>query len=87
MAEGPFLMGAEMTVPDIILTHCEVWARTAKFPIAEPKLAAYLQRMQARPAFLRATARCASGKRAVGARDSAGRVSASARPPRCAGAA
>ncbi len=57
MGDGPFLMGAEMTVPDIILTHCGVWARTAKFPITVPKLGSYLERMQARPAFQRALAR------------------------------
>jgi glutathione S-transferase len=57
MGDGPFLMGARMTVPDIILTHCGVWAKTAKFPISEPKLSAYLDRLQARPAFRRAMAR------------------------------
>lgn len=57
LGEGPFLMGAEMTVPDIILTHCGKWAETAKFPISEPRLADYLARMRARPAFQRAKAR------------------------------
>ena len=57
MGEGPFLMGPEMTVPDIILTHCGNWAIGAKFPIAEPKLAEYLARMRERPAFQRAMAR------------------------------
>ena len=57
LGEGPFLMGAEMTVPDIILTHCGNWAEAAKFPISEPRLADYLARMRARPAFQRAKAR------------------------------
>ncbi|SIO48236.1 glutathione S-transferase [Rhodovulum sp. ES.010] len=56
MAEGPFLMGAEMTVPDIILTHCGDWAETARFPITQPALADYLDRMRARPAYRRAQA-------------------------------
>lgn len=56
MADGPFLMGAEMTVPDIILTHCGSWARVAKFPITEGRLSDYLTRMQARPALQRAIA-------------------------------
>ncbi|PQO24740.1 glutathione S-transferase [Rhodobacteraceae bacterium WD3A24] len=56
MGDGPFLMGATMTVPDIILTHCGVWAHAARFPVAEPRLAEYLERMQARPAFQRAMA-------------------------------
>lgn len=57
MAEGPFLMGDQMTVPDILLTHCLVWAEVAQFPISETRLAAYSKTMRARPAFLRAMAR------------------------------
>jgi glutathione S-transferase len=57
MGEGPFLMGAEMTVPDIILTHCGNWAMTARFPIVERKLSDYLDRMRLRPAYKRAMAR------------------------------
>lgn len=57
MAEGPFLMGGAMTVPDIILTHCLGWAQAAQFPITEPDLAAYAARMRARPAFQRAMSR------------------------------
>lgn len=57
MGAGPFLMGAEMTVPDIICTHCGGWAIAARFPIAEPALGAYIARMRARPAYGRAMAR------------------------------
>ena len=57
MADGPFLMGAEMTVPDIIAAHCGRWAATARFPITESRLAAYFDRLHARPAYLRALAR------------------------------
>lgn len=58
MAEdGPFLMGEAMTVSDIILTHCGIWAETARFRITEPRLADYLARMRLRPAFLRAAVR------------------------------
>jgi glutathione S-transferase len=53
---GPFLMGDRMTLPDIILTHCLIWAKVAKFDIAEPDLLAYLDRMCARPAYLSAAA-------------------------------
>lgn len=56
MGEGPFLMGAQMTVPDIILTHCGIWARVAKFPIHEARLTEYLERMTARPALQRVLA-------------------------------
>jgi glutathione S-transferase len=51
MGEGPFIMGQTMTVPDIILTHCGIWARVAKFPIHEARLTAYLDHMTARPAL------------------------------------
>ncbi|MFV0303021.1 MAG: glutathione S-transferase family protein [Paracoccus sp. (in: a-proteobacteria)] len=57
MAEGEFLMGERMTVPDIILSHCLTWALTAKFPIVEARLSDYLDRMRIRPAFLRAAGR------------------------------
>ncbi|MFC2967430.1 glutathione S-transferase family protein [Acidimangrovimonas pyrenivorans] len=55
--EGPFLMGEEMTVPDIILAHCLVWALGAKFPITQHRLTDYLEMMRARPAFQRAMAK------------------------------
>ena len=61
MGDGRFLMGAEMTVPDFILTHCGSWAKAARFPVIEPKLSAYLDRMQARPALRRALARGEEG--------------------------
>lgn len=60
MADGPFLMGAQMTVPDIVLTHCGTWAHTAKFPLVEPRLTEYLDRMQERPALHRAMAQGAA---------------------------
>lgn len=54
---GPFLMGEQMTVPDLLLAHCLSWAQGAKFPDLDPVLADYLTRMRARPAFARAAAR------------------------------
>lgn len=54
IGEGPFVMGAQMTVPDIILTHCLTWALAARFPIVAHELTTYLDRMRARPAFQRA---------------------------------
>ncbi|TDX31895.1 glutathione S-transferase family protein [Rhodovulum visakhapatnamense] len=56
MGPGPFLLGPEMTVPDIILTHCGDWAEAAHFPITQPRLAEYLARMRTRPAYRRAQA-------------------------------
>ncbi|MFV0293300.1 MAG: glutathione S-transferase family protein [Paracoccus sp. (in: a-proteobacteria)] len=55
--DGPYLMGDIMTVPDIILTHCLGWARTAKFPIMDCWLSGYWAIMCERPAYRRAAAR------------------------------
>ncbi len=60
MADGPFLMGEAMTVPDIILTHCGSWAHAAHFPVVEPRLRAYLDRQMERPALQRAMAQGAA---------------------------
>ncbi|MEO1679080.1 MAG: glutathione S-transferase family protein [Pseudomonadota bacterium] len=57
MAEGPFLMGAEMTVPDIILAHCGIWAEVAHFPLTEPRLTDYLAGVRARAPLARAMSR------------------------------
>jgi len=52
---GPFLMGEDMTVPDIFAAHCLNWARAAKFEFDCPALVDYGKRMRERPAFQRAT--------------------------------
>jgi len=54
--KGPFLMGEEMTVPDILLTHVLNWGFGAKFPIESEVLLDYSKRMRARDAFQRAVA-------------------------------
>ncbi|MEO8243231.1 MAG: glutathione S-transferase family protein [bacterium] len=54
---GPFVMGDQMTVPDILLAHCLSWAKAAKFPEVDPRLADYHTRMLARPAWTRVLAR------------------------------
>ncbi|APG48610.1 glutathione S-transferase family protein [Phaeobacter porticola] len=48
---GPFLMGEEFTISDIICTHCLNWAYSAKFPIESETILDYGKRMRARPAF------------------------------------
>jgi len=54
---NPYVMGDTMTVPDILLAHCLLWARGAKFEVSEPAMLAYAERLMARPAFARAMAR------------------------------
>lgn len=53
---GDFVMGDQMTVPDILLAHCLDWAEGAKFPIPEGWLTDYHARMRARPAYQSARA-------------------------------
>lgn len=55
--KGPFLLGEQMTVPDILATQCLSWGIAAKFPTPEGMLADYLVKMRARPAYLRARSR------------------------------
>ena len=57
LTDNPFVMGTNMTVPDLLLTHCLTWAIAAKFPAIAPRLKDYLAQMQARPAYTRAMAR------------------------------
>ncbi|QIE45407.1 glutathione S-transferase family protein [Pseudohalocynthiibacter aestuariivivens] len=54
--QGPFLMGDDMTIPDMLLAHCMRWAEVAKFPDPDEKLADFKARMEAREAFQRAVA-------------------------------
>jgi len=54
LGDQPFLMGDQITIPDVILTHCLGWAITAKFGISDERLSAYLERNKARPAYKRA---------------------------------
>lgn len=57
MGDGAFVMGDQITVPDMILTHCLIWAQGARFPIVVDRLSEYLAQMRARPAFQRAASR------------------------------
>ena len=52
-----FVCGESFTVPDLLLGHCAGWAKNAGFPIPDGAVAAYLERMRARPALARAMER------------------------------
>lgn len=54
---GPYLTGAQMTVPDIVLTHCASWAKFLGFPTDHAELGAYIKTTRARPAFQKLTAK------------------------------
>ena len=48
---GEFVMGDEITVPDILAVHCLNWAMGAKFPTGNDSVVAYAKRLRAREAF------------------------------------
>ena len=54
--QGPFALGAEVSIADILLSHCMGWAKTAKFEVSDDRLLAHDAMMKARPAFARAAA-------------------------------
>ena len=56
MGDGPYLMGEEFTIADILLAHCLDWAIGAKFGISQPRLKSYLNTLHERPAYKAARA-------------------------------
>jgi len=56
LGEGTYLMGDEMTVPDILAAHCLSWSRAAKFPVENDAATAYVKRVRERPAHRRVQA-------------------------------
>lgn len=54
LGDNEFVMGAQMTVPDLLLGHCAGWAEAARFDLPAGKLGDYFARMRARPALRRA---------------------------------
>ncbi|MGM0585398.1 MAG: glutathione S-transferase family protein [Pseudomonadota bacterium] len=55
--EGPWIMGDTFTVPDLLAGHCLDWARMAFKTEFEGPIAAYRDRLRARPAYGRAAER------------------------------
>lgn len=54
--QGPYLMGEEFTIADIVAVHCLIWMQKAKFDLPHDNLVDYVTRLSARPAFQRAAA-------------------------------
>ncbi|MEM8553782.1 MAG: glutathione S-transferase [Pseudomonadota bacterium] len=50
-----FANGDDITITDIVLTHCATWAMVAKMKADNAVFDEYVQRMMARPAYQRAT--------------------------------
>jgi glutathione S-transferase len=59
LGDGPFVMGDQFTVPDLLLGHCAGWAVAAKFDLPSGAVGAYFDRLRARPALKRAMEKAA----------------------------
>ncbi|SEN32888.1 glutathione S-transferase [Palleronia salina] len=57
LEDTAYIAGEDMTIADIVFTHCLGWAMVAKFPLENTAARAYLDRMRERPAYNRATGR------------------------------
>ena len=53
--KGPYLMGEDITIPDIVLTHCGGWAFVAKFPTDNLDFKEYLKSMRGRSSYKKAS--------------------------------
>ena len=51
LQEGPFLLGEQFSVADIIMGSMLAWARAIKLVEAHPNITAYLSRVTSRPSF------------------------------------
>ncbi|MCF6273479.1 MAG: glutathione S-transferase family protein [Rhodobacteraceae bacterium] len=54
LGDNEFVMGDQITVPDLLLSHCAGWALGAKFELPKGKVGDYFKRLRARPALKRA---------------------------------
>ena len=65
LGDRRYALGERFTAVDVILGHCGQWARSGKFEIASPRVAAYFERVLSRPALARANAREEEAKAAA----------------------
>lgn len=54
LGDRTFVMGDELTLPDIVIGHCAGWANAAKFGWPDGPVGAYFDRLTSRPARKRA---------------------------------
>jgi len=57
LGDNEFVMGEQITVPDLLISHCAGWALGQKFELPKGKVGEYLKRLRARPAMKRALAK------------------------------
>ncbi len=76
LGDNEYAMGDRFTCVDVVLGHCGRWAMYARFPIDSERVAAYFERVLARPAYGRAVA----AEEALAARGGADRTAPPAEP-------
>lgn len=52
IGEGPFVMGDDFTIVDVTLGHLGGWGKASGFPAPPDSVAAYMDRVRARPGWL-----------------------------------
>ncbi|MEM8578768.1 MAG: glutathione S-transferase family protein [Pseudomonadota bacterium] len=57
LGDGPFLMGEEISVPDLLAVHCLGWGHMTRLAQMDDRLKAWAKGLRARPAYERALAR------------------------------
>ncbi|MEL7100793.1 MAG: glutathione S-transferase family protein [Pseudomonadota bacterium] len=57
LGDGPFLMGAQVTIPDLLAVHCLGWGHMARFPAMDDRLKDWAKGLRERPAYKAALAR------------------------------
>lgn len=62
LGDGDYALGDRFSAIDILIASCGSWARAGKFEIASSKTNAYLDRILARPAWVRAQAKIEQAK-------------------------
>jgi len=55
--DGPFLMGDQITLPDLLAVHCINWSIGAQFPRVDDTLNLWAKSLRERPAFVAAMAK------------------------------
>lgn len=55
LGDRQYVMGDTFTVPDLLLGHVIGWGMSMKWPVEEKNVAQFVERVRARPAFLKAT--------------------------------
>ncbi len=56
LGSNDYVMGAQFTVPDLLIGHCLGWAAMMKWVLPEGNVRGYFDRIRARPAFQKAMA-------------------------------